>query len=395
MAGLRSAAIAVDRWSALRLFLMVAGPLFALFVVTADYSRPYNIDAFSNVLPAWRMGSAGTIYLPDHVVLTEPQYLGNVAWVVPAHDSAVSKYPPGAALHAAPLYAIWPAEAAIETVQGNNNPDAIPIEVLIPPFGPAAVASALVVALAMGFLALSFRKLAGGLAALAAAYVAGLGTAAWSVAANALWQHGPGMMWIALAGTLAAGHLISSGFAYGMAILVRPVSAFVAAPAGLYMAWQERSWRPAVKVGLGAFMGLAVLVVYNAAVFGEPSVGGGYAETFVDNATSLDMVSYVRNLVMALLSPTRGLFLWSPFLIILLPGLGVAWRSAPPWVHGGALGGLLYLLVQLKANRYSGGSGHATCGCRSGTDRAPPLLFSPTRSGSQNDLRRYMRSPLP
>ena len=119
-----------------------------------------------------------------------------------------------------------------------------------------------------------------------------------------------------------------------------------------------------------------MLVGYNAVVYGEPSVSGGYTEIFVDNATSLDMVSYLRNLALALLSPTRGLLMWSPFLIILLPGLGAAWRSAPSWVRGGALGGLLYLLVQLKANRYSGGSGFATYRYPlEAVTAAAPLLF--------------------
>ena len=47
--------------------------------------------------------------------------------------------------------------------------------------------------------------------------------------------------------------------------------------------------------------------------------------------------------------------LYSPFLILLIPGLPAAWRKAPAWVRGSAIGGVAYLLLQLKANRYSGG----------------------------------------
>lgn len=362
--------------SSAQLFALVAGPLFALFLATAAWSTPYHIDAFSNVLPAWRLGTSGTIYLPDHAVLAHPDYVENVAWIVATEDSAVSKYPPGAALHAAPFYAIWPRDAEMMTIEGFNNPDALPVNVVVPPFGPAAIASALAVAMAIGFLAVSFRRLATGSTALAGAYVAGLGTAAWSVAANALWQHGPGMMWVALGGTLAAGRLIGSGLAYGAAILVRPLNAFIAAPTGLYIAWQERSWRPAVQVGAGALLGLAGLVVFNTAVFGEPSVLGGYDQGFVDNAQSLNLPGYVRNVALALVSPTRGLLVWSPFLIVLIPGLRAAWRAAPGWVRGGALGGLVYLLVQLKANRFSGGSGFPTYRYPlEAITAAAPLLF--------------------
>ncbi|NNC41124.1 MAG: hypothetical protein HKN95_10570, partial [Acidimicrobiia bacterium] len=56
----------------------------------------------------------------------------------------------------------------------------------------------------------------------------------------------------------------------------------------------------------------------------------------------------------------RGFLLWSPFLLVLIPGLRAAWKAAPAWVRGSALGGLVYLLVQYKANRFSGGGGFFT-----------------------------------
>ena len=157
--------------------------------------------------------------------------------------------------------------------------------------------------------------------------------------------------------TLAAGHFFASGLAFGVALLVRPLNALIAAATGLYVSWKERDWRPAVKVGVGASLGLVTLIVYNTMVFGEPSLLGGYSATFVDNATNLDLVAYARNIALALVSRTRGLLIWSPFLIVLLPGIPTAWRKAPAWVRGGTLGGGVYLLVLLKANRFTGGGG--------------------------------------
>ena len=369
-----------DALSVRRMFLLAAGPLFLLFLLTSNRAVPYHIDAFSNVLPAWSLGTSGSVYLPDHEVLIEPDYFGNVAWLVPARDSVASKYPPGAALLASPLYAMWPQDAEIWTVRGFNRPEAAPVEIPVPSFWPAAIAAALSVALAMGFLAISFRPLAGGATALIAAYLAGLGTSAWSVAANELWQHGPGMMWIALAGALAARNLIAAGFAYGLAVLTRPLNAFIAGATGLYAAWQERSLWPAVQAGIGALAGLAALLAFNAIVFGEPSVLGGYSTSFVDNAQSLDLVGYGRNIVMAFVSPTRGLFVWSPFLIVLIPGLTAGWKAAPGWARGAAIGAVVYLLFQYKANRYTGGSGFATYRypLEALTAAAPVLLLSYT-----------------
>ena len=355
---LRAASVAIDRLSALRLFAVVAIPLFAIFLSTSSWSRgAVDIDGFTNVVTGWRIGTAGSVYLPEHTPLTHPDFVGHFSWIIAVDDTAIGKYPPGAALHAAPVYAVWPQEAEMQTFAFENRPDIAPVRIPVPPYGPSAIVSSLVVALAMGFLAISFRRFAGGLAAAGGAYVAGLGTSAWSVAADTLWQHGPGMMWIALAGTLTAGHLAASGIAYGVATLVRPLSALIAASTGLSIAWQDRDWRPVAKVGLGAAAGLLTLMVYNTAVYGQVSVLGGYGSGFVEQTQSLDLIAYVRNVGLALVSTSRGVLIWSSFLVILIPGIPTAWRAAPPWVRGGALGGAIYLLVLLKANRYSGGGG--------------------------------------
>jgi alpha-1,2-mannosyltransferase len=349
---------AVDRLSTRQLFMLVAIPLFAIFLATAAWSRQrVDVDGFTNVVTAWSLGTTGSPYLPEHVPLTAGEYPGYVSWIVAYEDTAIGKYPPGAALHAAPLYAVWPQAAPVSELDVGHLDLAAPPPVPVPPYGPSAIVSALVVALAMGFLAVSFRRYATVTTAAMGAYVAGLGTAAWSVAANTLWQHGPGMLWIALAGVLAAGHRFASGAAYGVAVVVRPLNALIAAGTGLYLSWRERNWRPAAKIGAGALIGLVALVAYNTAVYGQVSVLGGYSSAFVDNAAELDLAGYVGNLGLALLSRSRGLLIWSPFLIVLLPGLRAAWRAAPSWVRGAALGGVAYLLVLLKANRFSGGGG--------------------------------------
>jgi hypothetical protein len=67
------------------------------------------------------------------------------------------------------------------------------------------------------------------------------------------------------------------------------------------------------------------------------------------------MSHFLENVVGALASPERGLFVLSPFLLALVPGIRAAWRDAPPWAQGFALGGVAYTLVQLWLNRFSGG----------------------------------------
>lgn len=342
----------------LSFFLWIAAPLLVLYLATATWSQPYHIDPLTNVLSSWQLGTEGSFRLDNHVQLADPDYYRNVAWIVPAGDSAASQYPPGSSLLAAPLYAIWPQDAELVEIGGTNRPDVAAVELLHPPLAPAAITAAASVAAAIGFLGLAFRRLGGSpVLALSAAYLAGLGTSAWSVAADRLWQHGPGMLWIALALVLSERHTVASGFAYGAAILTRPPTAIIAAATGLYRAWHERSFRPAVSTGIGAALGLGLFVAYNNHVFGSLSISAGYGNSFQDNALSADLISYLKNVFLGAFSATRGFLLWSPFLLVLVPGIRAGWKAAPAWVRGSALGGILYLLLQYKANRFSGGGG--------------------------------------
>jgi len=116
--------------------------------------------------------------------------------------------------------------------------------------------------------------------------------------------------------------------------------------------------KPTLKIAAGSVLGLGALVAFNWAVFGSPSITGGYGPSFANRALSGDWWWYLRNIGGAAFDPQHGLFIWAPFLLVLIPGLVKAWKAAPDWVRGAAIGGVLYLLVQLKANRFSGGGGH-------------------------------------
>lgn len=348
----------LDALSTRSLFLVISGPLLVVYLATATWSPPYNIDAFTNVLTAWQLGTEGTFLLESHEELADPEYYGSVAWVVKSEDSAASQYPPGTALLAAPLYALWPEDARLVNLGSTARPDSERVDVLRPPLGPAAITAAFTVAIAIGLLGVTFRQLgAGPGVAVAGAYLAGLGTSAWSVAADQLWQHGPGMLWMALALVLAERHTLAAGSSLGAAILTRPPTAIIAASMGLYASWRERSIRPAVRPGVGALVGLGLFLAYNQLVFGDPSLSAGYGTSFQDRTLSADVSGYATNVFLGLFSPTRGLLVWSPFLLVLLPGLRAAWKVAPPWARGAALGSVLYLLLQYKANQSSGGEG--------------------------------------
>lgn len=338
-------------------FLAVFAPLLLIFLATSSWSRPYHVDAFTNAVTAWNVAEHGSLYLSEHDHLANALYNGNVMAIEQAGERAISGYPPGAALHAVPFYLAWRDDAVVDTIVPPTRP-APPVDVLIPPLGPAAVAASFSVALAVALLGLSMRRVVSSRVALLASYLMGLGTSAWSVAADALWQHGPAMLWIAAGGLLAATSAYRSGGAYAMAIIVRPPTAVVPLMMGVAQSWRDRSFLPALKLGSVAALGLVAIVVYNRWIFGDLSVSGGYGPRSSDALVSLDFGWYLGNLRGALFDSTRGLLLYAPFIVPLLLGIRAAWRAAPTWVKGSALGGLMYFLLVYKVNRFTGGGGY-------------------------------------
>ena len=288
-------------------------------------------------IASWMPGaSSNKFLLPDYEEAAEPEQFGNIAWIVESPRGPVSQYPPGAAALSAPLYRIWNQPLSPAVIGGFNNPDAEPIPLGFPSLTPATLAAALASAAAMGFLAATIPLVGGSrYQAVITGYVGGLATTMWAVASDALWQHGPASMWIALAILLVArSHLEWAGLAFGAAILTRPHLALIAAALGLFLVVSRRSIVPALKIGAGSVLGLGGLLWYNFWIWGSPSITGGYGDDFVANALSTDFGAYVVNIFGALTDPFHGLLPYSPFLLILIPGLRKGWRNSPDWAKG-------------------------------------------------------------
>ena len=344
--------------SALTIFATVVCATLAVYLPSATYSLPIHIDPFSNVAPAWNIRTHGSVYLHEHSELVGPDYFRVAGWFREVPKGTASQYPPGAALWGAAFYAIGPTQLNRVDVSLSNDPSLGAVEVAVPVLWPAALAASLSVALAMGFFGLTIRSLSTNEHALVAAGIGAFATTAWSVAADQLWQHGPAMMWLALGTYLVSRQIaFGGGLAFAAGILTRPMTAIVSAGVGIFDGFSRRSIKRIAMIGAGAALGLGGLIAYNAVVFGSPSVLGGYSAPFSSNVVNQDLGWYMRNVTGGLLDQRRGLFVWSPFLVVLVPGLRAAWRGAPGWVRGGGVGALLYLAIHWKANRFSGGEG--------------------------------------
>ena len=337
----RTAHRAVSRSTVSRSTVLVGlafAGLFLLYLATATFDQQQNVDALSTLVPAWQLASHGNVYAD--------QYAGFTPWFVQHGEHVVSNRLPGAILWATPFYLLLGRGGEFASVY------------------PAAVASAAAATLAALFVYLAVRRLAGRRVGLVAAFAFALATPTWSVSADALWTHGTAQMALALSLVFAADdRLVAMGLAQAAAILTRPHLAVVAACMGIGAAIKARSLRPLIVVGLTSSLGLVALAIYYRLVYGTWTLSGGYGSLGGYGETpGLSSVServngtspFLRNVAEALVSPGRGLFVYSPFLLLLLPGLRAAWSTAPVWVRSAAVGGLVYAVVQLWGNGYSG-----------------------------------------
>jgi hypothetical protein len=262
-------------------------------------------------------------------------------------------------LIAAPLYAIGRGDLEPIRIIANNRPDLEQIPFPVPPLWPATLAAAASTAVAAGLLGMALQPMLGRRWAIGVSLGFGLATAAWSIASEMLWSHGPALLWIAAALLFASrNRLWLAGAAFGGAALTRPHLVVIALALGLTLWAARRQIMPAVKIGVGATGGLLLLVLYNSALFDRLTVTGGYGSTVSAQLMDTDLLAYLANVWGALFDISHGLIVWAPFLLVLLPGIPSVWKQAPDWAKGAAIGGVVYLLVQLKANRFSGGEGH-------------------------------------
>jgi len=321
----------LDRTSSAAVF----GVVFLVYLFTASLHGPVNGDTYAAAVPAWRIATAQTVLLGD-------TYLPlHVPFQVETPAGAVTDRQPGVVLTAVPIYWIAARLGAGEFT-----------------LAPAGLTAALVSALSIAVLHRVFRRIASPQVATVAALVAAFATSSWSISADALWPHGPGQLWLAVSLlSMAGARHARTGLSLAAAILVRPVTAVMALSVGVGAGLAQRRCGPTAVIGAASSIGLVALLVYNRAVFGAASVSGGYAPTFVDNLWTMSATDFGLNVLGTFFSLSRGLLPYSPFLLVLGLGLRAAWKTSPGWVRSGGLAGAVYLLVQLRMNRFSGGHG--------------------------------------
>jgi hypothetical protein len=208
--------------------------------------------------------------------------------------------------------------------------------------------------------------------ALALTLLYAFGTCVWSVASRAIWQHGPSVflltaaLWLLLRGDRAS--VAASGLFLALAVVNRPSNVLIAAPLFLFVLRRRRDALPAFVLLAG--VPLVLHAAYTSVYLGSP-LSTGYWNAFPEVANFRG--NPIVGLAGLLVSPSRGLFVFSPFFLFAIAGAVIALRDPERWPIAPylAAGSLLLILLYSKWSTWWGGH---TFGYRYLIEATPGLM---------------------
>jgi hypothetical protein len=308
--------------------------LVICYALTAHWYGLQSIDSIAAAWPSWQLAHHGNVWL-EHI-----KGLPALPWFSTNHGHLISNRTPGVILIG------------------------VPLQVLLMPFGAIgplylATATAVVVtAAAVANLALLATRLgATPRWAMSAALLAGLGTGLWGNASGELWPHGPDALWLSLAAlALSRNHWSRAGAALGTAVLTRPHFILVVAALAATLLVRRRRLRPALQLSLPVGASLLLLVLWNGVVYRAPGITGGYSE-HIGRFEGMTWVDTANHIAGSLVSPLRGVLVFSPFVLPLAVLIWRERRALPDWTLGLAVGALAYQCAQWRLTTLGGGTG--------------------------------------
>src|SRR5579863_2302792 len=189
--------------------------------------------------------------------------------------------------------------------------------------------SSIITALTTVLLFLTARMYLGIGASLAFAMLFAFGTSAWSTASRALWQHGPDMLM--LTGGLSLLSLAArrpallpwAAAPLTLAYFLRPTSSIVLACMTLYVFVHHRR-QFSLWLAVGALTATPFLA-YNLYIYHQPLPSYYMLKLFLPPTPS-NLPRILDAFAGNILSPSRGLFVFSPFLLFSLAGIWLSVR---------------------------------------------------------------------
>lgn len=225
----------------------------------------------------------------------------------------VSSYPVGAAIFALPFYVV----PAIGKMPGNSW-----FTLELEKFAASFIVLTSVILFYFTVLRFVPRS-----PALIISTIYALATSSFSVSSQALWQHGSSQLCLTAAlyclvrGSKEPMWTSSAGFPAAFAVVCRPTDALLVAPMGLYVLFRQTRQFP--RFLLCAIPPILFQLVYNNHYFDNP-----FRTQFEVVQKHFWSTPVFEGLANVLLSPSRGLFIYSPELIFAIIGMILSWRKS-------------------------------------------------------------------
>jgi len=273
--------------------------LVALFIYNANGRHIGAIDTIPSRLLPYSILREGNLDLDEFRFLYAQ---GVPAYIIQSGERLVSAYPPGPAILALPFYLL--------PVLGRVPPQSkllIDVEKL---------AAAVLTALSVVLIHAAISRLEGNRAALLLSLIYAFGTSSLSVSSQALWQHGPSQRFLAASlyclvrGMEQPRWAALSGLTLGLAVLCRPTDLLIALPLATYICHAHRGH--VLRFALFATPSIIFMAFYNFWYFGSTIRAGYNQHLFSGNAWR---TPFLEGLSGILLSPSRGLFVYSPVFV--------------------------------------------------------------------------------
>jgi hypothetical protein len=287
--------------------------LLAFLIYNANFRLVGSGDSYPARFLPFALWNHGTLYL-DPVREVTAQANPHPYWLQPTPDGRwASLYPVVTPLLAAPLYlpaalyARWTGETYARLSRLGEIMEKL--------------SASLIAAVAVGWMYLLLRRRLEPRGATLLTLVFAFATSTWATSSQALWQHGPaellciGTLWFMTREPErepATGDLLAAGFLAGWMAANRPPDLLLAAAFGVYALLRAR--RRAIWFMAAAALPMLLAAAYNLVMFHHLS--GGYSTVGL-TSTVFFANPLLPGLAGLLVSPGKGLFIFSPFLLFL------------------------------------------------------------------------------
>jgi hypothetical protein len=294
--------------------------LFILYMLTVR-TTPVSDTQSSNWMP-WLILRKHTLGF-NTITNSMKDYL-----YFPHHGTLFTTVPPGSSLLALPIYII-PSIFL-------SHPTDFAMQLL------GKISAAAMMAVAATFIYLTARRLWDRRTAWILTIVFGLATGVFSMASQQLINFTGSLLCLSVGvyflvrGNGRKRYLLIAGFAFAFAGLCQPINLLILAVFGLYVL--RRRFRDVYTYALGALAPVLFLLAYNWHAFGSPLKNGepyGFSFMLTGSWANAMNVPYSRflqtplykGLPGQLISPSRGIFFFSPILLFAIYGIYLLWRK--------------------------------------------------------------------